>query len=127
MMNASSNYDIIFSIVDALRNNASGTFHSPGALGLPGGYPVTIDGSVNPPKAFIDESVFPLPDMIQVNKKSLYLDGIESVENGELVYTDSLLTKVKNAFATDLPKRVPFDKIDTVAEFIIEKIIKPNS
>ncbi|MDR0312062.1 MAG: hypothetical protein LBI14_00530 [Treponema sp.] len=124
MMNASSNFDIVFSIIDALRENSSKIFHSPGALGLPGGYPVRLDGKENPPKAVIDESVFTLADMLTVNKKSLALDGIESIENGTLIYTDILLEKVKKAFSVDLPKRVAFTEIDTVAEFIIENIIK---
>jgi hypothetical protein len=124
MMNASSNFDIVLSIIDALRDNSVKIFHSPGALGLPGGYPVRIDGKEKPPKAVIDESVFSLKDMMAVNKKSLALDGIESIENGTLIYTDILLEKVKKTFSVNLPKRVAFTDIDTVAEFIIGNIIK---
>jgi len=126
MMNASSNFDIVFTVIEALRNNTDKIFHSPGAIGLPGGYPVRIDGKGKQPQAVIDESVFSLKDMITVNKKSLALDGIESTEDGTLTYTDILLEKVKKAFSIDLPKRVPFADIDTVAEFIIENIIKKN-
>ena len=124
MMNASSNFDIIFTIIDAVRNKSSKIFHSPGALGLIGGYPVKING--NTPDINIDESVFSLNDMISVNKKSLYLDGIESIENGTLTYTDILLEKVKKTFSVNLPKQINFKDIDSTAEFIIENIIKKN-
>lgn len=127
MMNASSNFDIIFTIIEALRNNTSKIFHSPGAMGLLGGYPVRIDGEGKQPQAVIDESIFSLKDMTTVNKKSLFLDGIESTEDGILTYTDILLEKVKKTFSVDLPKRVPFADIDAVAEYIIENIIKRSN
>jgi hypothetical protein len=123
MMNASSNFDIIFTVIDALKNNTCKLFHSPGALGLPGGYPVKITGKDNQSKAEIDESVFSLKDMITVNKNSLALDGIESIEFGILTYTDILLEKVKNTFSVNLPKQVPFADIDITAKFIIDNII----
>jgi hypothetical protein len=127
MMNASSNFDIIFTIIEALRDNTFKIFHSPGALGLPGGYPVIVKGNEKPPNVVIDESVFSLKDMIEVNKKSLALDGIELIENGILTYTDLLLEKVKTTFLFDLPKQIPFTDIDLVAELIIENIIKKNN
>jgi len=127
MMNASSNFDIIFTIIEALRNNISKLFHSPGAMGLPGGYPVRIEGKGKQPQAVIDESVFSLENMILVNKKSLFLDGIESIEDGILIYTDILLEKIKKTFSVDLPKQVSFTDINKVAEFIIENIIKKSN
>lgn len=45
MMNASSNFDIIYSILDAIRNHKKIKFHSPGAQGEIGGYPYIIDGT----------------------------------------------------------------------------------
>lgn len=122
MMNASSNFDIIFSIIEALKNKEKRIFHSPGAFGFIGGYPVVIDG--NSKKCHVDESKFSINDMVSVNKKSLYLDGIESIENGILTYTDTLLEKVRTEFGVDLPKEVPFSKIDDISSFIIENIIK---
>ena len=77
--------------------------------------------------AYIDQSVFSMDEMRSVNKKSLALDGIESIENGVLSYTDALIEKTHKAFKAALPKRVPFDKIDDTARFIIEHIIKPNT
>ncbi len=125
MMNASSNFDIISSIIEALKNDEERKFHSPGAFGFPGGYPVRVDGRAA--RAFIDESAFPMDDMLTVNRRSLALDGVESVESGVLSYTSTLKDKVRAAFGVDIPLRVPFDTVDETAQFIIERIIKPNA
>lgn len=44
MMNASSNFDIINSILDAIMEHKKVIIHSPGVFGEIGGYPVIIDG-----------------------------------------------------------------------------------
>ncbi|MDR1218274.1 MAG: hypothetical protein LBK73_01550 [Treponema sp.] len=124
MMNASSNFDIICSIIDAFIKKERRTFHSLGAFGYTGGYPVIVDGKRC--EAYIDEEAFKLEDMTAVNRKSLSFDGVESVECGVLTYTDALREKTRKAFAIELPKQVSFDAIDETAAFIIEKIIIPN-
>jgi hypothetical protein len=43
-----------------------------------------------------------------------------------LIYTDDLISKVKDAFGEDLPKEVKYDDIEKTAEFLIEKIITPQ-
>lgn len=126
MMNASSNYDIIVSIVDAIRNRAQSKFFSPGAFGEIGGYPVIIDAKGDEVKAYIDESVYSLEEMRKTNRASIALDGIENVVDGQLVYTDVLVEKVKNAFGVELPKNVNYKEIDEVASFIVDKIILPQ-
>ena len=123
MMNASSNFNIIDSILTALRENTTTKIHAPGVDGEIGGYPVLIDGVKG--EASFDTSLFSMDDMRAANRKSIYCDGIENVENGTLVYTDELVAKVKKAFNVDLPKRVPFEKIDETADFIIKNIIEP--
>ena len=60
------------------------------------------------------------------NKESIYLDGIENVQDGVLVYTNELLQKVKKVFDVNLTKQVSFDEIDNTAEFIIREIIEKN-
>ena len=91
-----------------------------------GGYPVIIDGSGESPRAYIDETVFSLEEMRKKNKESIYLDGIENVQDGVLVYTNELLQKVKKVFDVNLTKQVSFDEIDNTAEFIIREIIEKN-
>jgi hypothetical protein len=125
MMNASSNFDIINRIIRALSQKEKQFFHAPGVFGEIGGYPVCVDGARC--TAFIDESIFSIDEMRNINKKSLALDGIESIENGFLSYTDALIEKTHKAFQVMLPKRVPFDMIDETANFIIERIIKPHT
>lgn len=126
MMNASSNYGIIRSIVNAVCNDSRSRFFSPGAFGEIGGYPVVVDGTKGVPFAAIDVSVFNLDEMRSRNRDSIALDGVENVFDGKLVYTDALLEKAKAAFDVCLPKEVAFDDIDEVSTFIIREIIEPE-
>lgn len=124
MMNASSNFDIIQCILMAVRNRDSQKFFSPGAFGEIGGYPVIVDGAAM--KAYIDTSVFSMDEMRSKNRDSIYLDGIEDIREGCLIYTDELLDKVKAAFGVCLPKTIRFDEIDATAQQIIDQIIIPT-
>lgn len=126
MMNASSNYDIISKIIDAIRERNVKRFFSPGAFGEIGGYPVIVNASANRLEMEIDTSVFSMEDMRKANRSSIAFDGIENIEGGRLIYTDSLLNKVKDRFGVCLPKEVPFGQSDSVAEILINEIIKPT-
>lgn len=126
MMNASSNYEIITSIIDAVRTCQSRKIFSPGVFGEIGGYPVHIASIGEKLCAYIDETVFSLDEMRRANRESIALDGVENVENGRLIYTDHLMQKVADVFGVKLPKTVEFQEIDEVAEYIIEKIIIPQ-
>ena len=127
MMNASSNYQIIDAFIRAVRTGEDQRVFSPGVLGEIGGYPVTVgykDGRLD---VVIDESVFKLDEMRKANRDSIYLDGIENVADGCLVYTDELITKANIAFGVQLPKKVAFDDIEDTAKFIIDNIITPQT
>lgn len=126
MMNASSNYDIITSIIDAVRDGEKRKIFSPGVFGEIGGYPVQIGVEDKELKIMIDSSVFSLEDMREANRKSIALDGIENVEDGTLIYTDDLVKKVNDVFGVKLPKKVNFEEVDCVAEYIISTIILPE-
>ncbi len=126
MMNASSNYDIITSVIDCVRRRESRRIFSPGALGEIGGYPVQIDATGDKLRSYIDTSVFTLEEMREANRKSIALDGVENVENGELTYTSHLVQKVSDAFNVTIPKCVHFEEIDDVAKYIIDNIIIPQ-
>lgn len=123
-MNASSNFEIIETILDAVRERKISKLHCPGVFGEIGGYPVIIDGTGETIKAYICEDNFSLEEMRKKNKESIYLDGIEDVSEGILVYTDELLEKVEKVFGVKLVKKVKFEDIDEVADFIVKKIIK---
>lgn len=125
MMNASSNFDIISSIITALGEKKKIKIHSPGVTGEIGGYPFMIDGSGNT-KGYIDESVFSLEKMRKANMESIYLDGIEGIENGTLRYTPELIAKVKKAFNVDLPASVALADADKTADFLIRNIIRQS-
>ncbi len=123
MMNASSNFDIIYSILSAIREKRAIKIHTPGVDGHIGGYPFIIDGTGEEVKGDF-YSFYTMDEMEQVNRNSIYCDGIENVENGCLVYTDELIAKVKNRFNIKIPKRVPIIAAESVAELLIEGLIK---
>ena len=125
MMNASSNFDIIMSIINAIRNSSKIKIHTPGVDGNIGGYPFIIDATGTEVKGYLSP-LYPLEQMQQVNRNSIYCDGIENVTDGKLIYTDELLEKVKTRFGVILPKEVPLSDAAKVADLLIESIIKPN-
>lgn len=125
MMNASSNFDIIYSILRAIREKKAIKIHTPGVDGHIGGYPYIIDGAGEDVKSYF-YSGYSMEEMEQVNRNSIYCDGIENVKDGCLVYSDELLEKVKNRFNVAIPKVVALSEAEVVAELLIEQIIKPN-
>ena len=127
MMNASSNYQIITAVIDAIRTGINQKVFSPGFGGNIGGYPVAVgykNGKIN---AWIDESVFSFEEMNKANRESLALDGVEDVIDGKLIYTDALIEKTQKAFGKTLPKSVDYEKIEETAKFIIDEIIMPQT
>ena len=127
MMNASSNYQIITSVIDAIRTGEQQKVFSPGFGGNIGGYPVAVgykDGKLN---AWIDESVFSFDEMNKADRASMALDGVEDIVEGKLVYTDALIEKTRKAFGKELPKKVAYDDIDKTAKWIIDEIILPQT
>lgn len=127
MMNASSNYQIITAVIEAIRTKVSQKIFTPGFGGNIGGYPVQVgykDGQLN---AWIDETVFNFEEMNKADKASMALDGVEDIVDGKLIYTDMLIEKTKKAFGAELPKTVAFEDIEKTAKFIIDEIILPQT
>lgn len=125
MMNASSNFDIINSIITAIRTKSAIKIHTPGVDGNIGGYPFVIDATEDDAKGYFT-SQYDMEQMRQVNRNSIYCDGIENVADGCLVYTDELIKKVMVRFNVDIPKKVHLSEAEQVANLLIEGIIKPN-
>ena len=125
MMNASSNFDIIYSILSAIREKKTIKIHTPGVDGHIGGYPYIIDATDDEVTSCFYQG-YTLEQMEQVNRNSIYCDGIENVENGCLTYTDELLTKVSRCFGVDIPKKVLLSEAQKVAELLIKSIIERN-
>ncbi|HBV82869.1 MAG TPA: hypothetical protein DEB74_08740 [Lachnospiraceae bacterium] len=126
MMNASSNFEIIYNILCAVREKKMVKMHCPGVFGEIGGYPVIIDGTGDKMSVYIDEKYFDLESMRKKNRESIYLDGIKNVENGTLYYTDELVAKCKDAFGVSLMSEVAFDEIEKAAQFLISEVIQKN-
>ena len=125
MMNASSNFDIIYSILSAIREKKAIKIHTPGVDGHIGGYPYIIDATQDEVKGYFYPG-YTMEEMNQVNRNSIYCDGIENVEDGCLVYTDELKDKVMDRFNVVIPKKVPLLESGRTADLLIEKIIKNN-
>lgn len=125
MMNASSNFDIINSILAAIREKKTIKIHTPGVDGHIGGYPFIIDGAGDEVKGYMAPN-YSLEEMEQANRNSIYCDGIENVKDGILVYTDELIQKVKDRFNVVIPKKVHLSEAEDVAILLIEEIIRPN-
>lgn len=127
MMNASSNYQIITAIIEAIRTHEDQKVFSPGFGGNIGGYPVEVgykDGTLD---AWIDETVFSFSEMNKADRASMALDGVEDIVDGKLIYTDALIEKARRAFGAELPKAVTFNDIEKTAKFIIDEIILPQT
>lgn len=125
MMNASSNFDIIFSILSAIREKKIVKIHTPGVEGHIGGYPYVIDGTGPEVKGYFAQD-YSMSQMEQVNRNSIYCDGIENVAEGCLVYTDELVNKVKERFGVVIPKRVQLSEASEVADLLIDGIVMPS-
>mgnify|MGYP001055247870 FL=1 len=126
-MNASSNYQIIMAVIEAVRSRENQKVFIPGFGGHIGGYPVQIGYRDALLDAWIDESVFCFEDMNRACRASMVLDGIEDVVDGKLIYTDVLIAKVKKVFGAELLKTVEFEDIERTAQFLIDKIILPQT
>ncbi len=127
MMNASSNYQIISAVIEAVRTGNEQKVFSPGFDGNIGGYPVKIGYREHKLDAWIDETIFSFEEMNKADRESMALDGVENVVDGKLIYTDSLIEKTQKAFGKKLPKEVMFDNIDETAKWIIDEIILPQT
>lgn len=125
MMNASSNFDIIYSILSAIREKKAIKIHTPGVDGHIGGYPFIIDGTGEKVKSYFCKDYL-LELMERENRQSIYLDGIDNVADGFLIYTDELIRKVKDKFNVNIPKKVHLSEAEKVANLLIEEIINPN-
>lgn len=124
MMNASSNFEIISKILRALTLDETVRVHVPGAMGKVGGFPVLTRGAGARPTAEIDQTDFSLEKMEDMNRKSIYFDGIENVKDGLLFYTDPLIEKVKSAFDFQLPKSISLADSDLLAQDLITYVIE---
>lgn len=126
MMNASSNFDIIYSILNAIRDHKKVKIHSPGVQGEIGGYPYIVDGTSVKITSYFDTNIFSMNEMREANKHSLYLDGIDRIEDGCLYYTKELVNKVKQIFGIELVSKIEYQEIDEIGKRIIKDIILPK-
>jgi len=126
MMNASSNFDIIYSILSAIRERKAIKIHTPGVEGHIGGYPYIINGTNSDVRGYFCQD-YSMELMEKTNRNSIYCDGIENVSEGCLIYTDELVKKVKERFNVDIPKKVDLADAEKVADLLINNLILVNA
>lgn len=80
----------------------------------------------NTAKAYIDDTTYPLEEMRDANRKSIYLDGIEAIDERGLTFTDELISKVKQQFMVEIPKTVSIQDSEKVAQLLIDQVIRPT-
>lgn len=102
------------------KSSAEHRIHAPGAHGKIGGYPLIFRGG----QMEIDESVYSLEEMINVNKKSLMCDGIEAIDANGLRFTDEVIWQMKKVFGIIYPKTIALEDCGRFAEQIAEGIIR---
>lgn len=92
--------------------------HAPGPFGNVGGYPLLFrNGQMR-----VDETHFTLKEMIAVNKDSLRCDGIESLDENGIHFTDEVIDKMKAVFGMNYPKTVALEDCESFAAKIAERI-----
>jgi hypothetical protein len=94
-------------ILASLLNGERRNHHAPGALGFPGGYPVSLspDGE---PKLNLPEGL-DLKEAVQINKSAQRFDGIEDVVPGAVQSTDEARTAFHKILGMDLPTITPLN------------------
>jgi hypothetical protein len=96
--------------------------HTPGSLGLVGGYPVLFrDGDME-----IDETHYPLGKMVEVNEGSLRCDGIERLDENGIHFTDEVIAKMRDVFAMDYPKTLALEDCERFSMQIADTMNKHN-
>lgn len=127
MMVASSVFDIVNSIFTSIMTNSVQKIHIPGYDGEIGGYPCMLETHETTTNSHIDVTHFTVEEMREANKKSIYLDGIQCIENGFLYYTDELIKKVNDNFNVFLPKYFHLNEANEIAELLIKDLIIPST
>jgi len=81
-----------------LMSGEGGQAHSPGALGLPGGYPVTIGATGG---VALNLPVGISPEMAQaINERAQYFDGTQSVVAGRAIASETALAAQRQILGT---------------------------
>ena len=107
-------------VLAALMDGTGGSFHAPGALGLPGGYPVTIDESgvvdLDLPTTVSKEQA------VAVMMLAQRFDGTQHVESGVVEPTEKALAAQEQILGFVTERVTP----ENVAEFAANTVVELN-
>ncbi len=100
--------------IEELLSTTGARLHLPGPAGLPGGYPVDVEGG-RPKVAAIPGLT--LEEAIDINERSHRFDGIERVdEDGTVVFTTETAARMRETLGFDCPKLAPEDATSRAVE-----------
>lgn len=92
--------------------------HSPGPKGLPGGYPIKIEGGKI--EVALPDSIT-LEEAIKINEEGLRRDGIEEIaDDGTVIFTDKSASLIKEAIGYDC-KSLELNEVAERAEELLAK------
>lgn len=108
-------------LVSALLGNSKHQHHSPGAIGLPGGYPINLDYdgkvSLNLPNELTEQ------EAVAINSQAQAFDGISHVEAGKVLATSQAQEAYLEILGTDLPE-VTLSNVIEVSQDTLSRLNK---
>lgn len=100
------------------RSGEEKKIHAPGPFGKIGGYPLLFKNG----QMRIDDTHFSLEDMETVNAGSLRFDGIDSLNENGIHFTDEVIGKMKSVFEIDYPKTLALEDCEKFSGKLAEKL-----
>lgn len=104
-----------------LMLDKSGTkrkIHAPGPFGLIGGYPLVFQNG----EMRLDTSDFSAEEMERVNQESLRCDGIDTIDENGITFTDTLIRKMKEVFGLDYPRTISISDCEPFSRQIAQTL-----
>jgi hypothetical protein len=108
-------------VVATLLGSSQTKHHSPGAKGLPGGYPVQIDTDGRVKLNLSDE--LSEQEAVALNTQAQVLDGISHVEAGRVIASPMAQEAHLEIIGTDLPE-VTFSNVDELSQDTLARLNK---
>ena len=109
-------------LLDELLGGPRRLHHSPGALGLPGGYPVRLDGrgvpSLELPSGLTTEAA------VDVNARAQAFDGVGAVAGGTVSATAQAREAYRQIVGVELPEVVTPELVEPLAKDAVDRLEK---
>jgi hypothetical protein len=105
-------------VINGMVNNIGVITHAPGPNGLPGGYPVRVNGQgveVVLPRGLILEAA------VEINEAGLSFDGIERIEHdGTVYFSEKHMAAFKEILGYDC-RQLPLSDVEQQAKYLLAR------